>query len=143
MPRLHLQFRFLMVAAAVVGVGGGHAVAETPEEIIAAKIRLHGFARDKPISAERDRAVSRPNEAVWLLKCEDHNYRVRLVPNMAADVSKTAAISERSARLRMCTREQFNSEEYGCSPRAHTTGSQPAMPRGASICRRRHRPLGL
>jgi hypothetical protein len=86
MSRRHLQFLFLMVAAAVVGLGGGHAAAETPEEIIAAKIRLQGFACDKPVSAERDRAVSKPNEAVWVLKCEDHNYRVRLVPNMAADV---------------------------------------------------------
>ena len=81
-----LQLQFLMVAAAVVGLGGGHAVAETPEEIIAAKIRLQGFACDKPVSAERDRTASKPNEAVWHLKCEDHTYRVRLVPNMAADV---------------------------------------------------------
>ena len=86
MPRRHLQLRVLMVAAAVVGLGGGNAWAETPEEIIAAKIRLQGFACDKPVSAERDRAVSKPNETVWLLKCEGHNYRVRLVPNMAADV---------------------------------------------------------
>jgi hypothetical protein len=86
MPRHHLQPRVLTIAAAVVGLGCGHAVAETPEEIIAAKIRLQGFACDKPVSAERDRAVSKPNDAVWLLKCEGQNYRVRLIPNMAADV---------------------------------------------------------
>ena len=75
-----------MVAAVVASLGAGHAVAETPEEIIAAKIRILGFACDKPVSAERDRAASRPNETVWLLKCEDYSYRVRLVPNMAPDV---------------------------------------------------------
>ena len=75
-----------MAAGVVVSVGAGHAVAETPQEIIAAKVRLQGFACDKPVSAERDRAASKPNEAVWLLKCEGYSYRVRLVPNMAADV---------------------------------------------------------
>jgi hypothetical protein len=86
MSRPHLQFVFVMGAAVVVNLGGGAAVAETPKEIIAAQIRMQGFACDKPVSAERDRAASRPNETVWLLKCEDHSYRVRLVPDMAADV---------------------------------------------------------
>ena len=75
-----------MGAAVVVNLGGGAVVAETPKEIIAAQIRMQGFACDKPVSAERDRAASRPNETVWLLKCEDRSYRVRLVPDMAADV---------------------------------------------------------
>ena len=86
MSRPHLQFVFVMGAAVVVNLGGGAAVAETPKEIIAAKLRLQGFACAKPVSAERDRAASKPNEAVWLLKCQEYNYRVRLVPNMAADV---------------------------------------------------------
>ena len=86
MSRPHLQFVLVMGAAAAVNLDGGAAVAETPKEIIAAQIRMQGFACDKPISAERDSAASRPNETVWLLKCEDHSYRVRLVPDMAADV---------------------------------------------------------
>lgn len=75
-----------MIPAVTACLGGGHAVAETPEEIIATKIRILGFACDKPVSAERDHAASTPNETVWLLKCEGYSYRVRLVPNMAADV---------------------------------------------------------
>jgi hypothetical protein len=75
-------------AVVVVDLGGGAAVAETPKEIIAAHIRMQGFACHKPVSAERDRAASRPNEAVWLLKCKDYSYRVRLIPNMAADVAQ-------------------------------------------------------
>jgi hypothetical protein len=71
MSRPHLQFVFLMGAAVVVNLGGGAAVAETPKEIIAAKLRLQGFACAKPVSAERDRAASKPNEAVRLLKCQD------------------------------------------------------------------------
>jgi hypothetical protein len=87
MPRRHLQLRFLMVAAVVASVGADHAVAdETPKEIIAAQIRMQGFVCDKPVSAERDSGLSKPNEAVWFLKCEDRSYQVRLVPDMAADV---------------------------------------------------------
>jgi len=75
-----------MGAAVVVNLGGGAAGAATPKEIIAAQIRMQGFACDKPVSAERDRAASRPNETVWFLKCEGRSYQVRLVPDMAADV---------------------------------------------------------
>ena len=77
-----------MAAVIATSAGSGLALAldEMPKEIIAAHIRMQGFTCDKPISAERDRAASKPNEAVWHLKCEDQNYRVRLVPDMAADV---------------------------------------------------------
>jgi hypothetical protein len=95
MPRRHLQLRFLIIAAVVVSLGGGHAVAdETPKEILAAKIRMQGFACHKPVSAERDRAASKPNEAVWLLRCQDYSYRVRIVPNMAADVSQSCGFCQ-------------------------------------------------
>ena len=48
---------------------------------------MQGFACENPVSAEHDRGSSKPNEAVWLLKCEKHSYRVRLVPDMAANVT--------------------------------------------------------
>jgi hypothetical protein len=35
------------------------------------QIRILGFACDKAVSAERDRAALKPNETVWVLKCED------------------------------------------------------------------------
>ena len=46
----------LMVAALPSARGSGLALAldETPKDIIAAHIRMQGFACDKPISAERD-----------------------------------------------------------------------------------------
>ena len=88
MLRRGLVVRTLLVAAFAASAGSGFALAidETPKEIIAAHIRMQGFTCDKPVSAERDRAASRPNETVWHLQCEDHSYRVRLVPDMAADV---------------------------------------------------------
>ncbi len=56
---------------------------ETPKDIIAAHLRLQGYTCDAPKSARRDMRASRPDEAVWIIVCEDARYRVRLVPDMA------------------------------------------------------------
>jgi hypothetical protein len=53
---------------------------QTPADGISAQIRAQGYRCDVPVSAERDPALSRPDEAVWILKCQ----RVRLIPDMAA-----------------------------------------------------------
>ena len=73
-----------MGASGVVAQGDG----ETPKEIIAAHIRMQGFACEKPLNAERDRERCKPDEPVWLLKCENATYRVRLIPDMAAQVQR-------------------------------------------------------
>ncbi len=57
-------------------------------EIIAAQIRKQGFACEKPARAERQSQRSKPNETVWVLKCGNATYRVRLVPKMAADIER-------------------------------------------------------
>jgi hypothetical protein len=59
---------------------------ETPAAGIAAQIRAQGYRCDAPVSAERDPALSRPDEAVWILKCQNASYRVRLIPDLAARV---------------------------------------------------------
>lgn len=64
------------------------AAQETPKDIIAAHIRNQGYACDAPQSAKRDRRASVPLEPVWLLKCANASYRVRLVPDMAAVVER-------------------------------------------------------
>jgi hypothetical protein len=61
---------------------------ETSKEIIAAQIRTQGYSCDKPISAESEPQLSKPNEAVWILKCENAVYRVRLIPDLAASVER-------------------------------------------------------
>ncbi len=75
-------------ATAIVGAASTFAEAEPEKskDIIAAQIRDQGFACNKALGAVRDRAASKPNEAVWTLTCENASYRVRLVPNMAAHV---------------------------------------------------------
>jgi hypothetical protein len=61
---------------------------QTPADGIAAQIRVQGYRCDAPISAERDAALSRPDEAVWILKCQNATYRVRLIPDLAARVEQ-------------------------------------------------------
>ena len=61
---------------------------QTPADGIAAQIRAQGYRCDEPISAERDAALSRPDQAVWILKCQNATYRVRLIPDMAARVEQ-------------------------------------------------------
>ena len=61
---------------------------EKPAEIIAVKIRKQGHSCDKPLSSESDRERSVPNGRVWILKCGNATYRVRLVPDMAAKVER-------------------------------------------------------
>jgi hypothetical protein len=59
---------------------------ETPKEVIAAQLRRQGYTCDNPVSAKRDQERSKPDQPVWILKCEKTTYRVRLTPDMAADV---------------------------------------------------------
>lgn len=61
---------------------------ETPPDILAAQIRSQGYACEKPLSASRDAERSKPDQAVWVLKCEDIAYRMRLTPGMAAKVER-------------------------------------------------------
>jgi len=81
----------------LIMIVGGAAVAwplavvaqpEMPADSIAAQIRLQGHRCEAPLSATRNTELSRPNEAVWVLKCANATYRVRLMPNMAAGVER-------------------------------------------------------
>lgn len=72
----------------MVGAASHGSAQESPKDIIAAHIRNQGYACDAPQVATRDRSASKPNAAVWLLKCRNASYRVRLVPDMAAGVEK-------------------------------------------------------
>ena len=61
---------------------------ESPKDDIAAQIRAQGYACDQPQSATRDPQASKPDEEVWLLRCEGASYRIRLIPDMAAQVER-------------------------------------------------------
>ena len=54
--------------------------------LVADQIRSQGYTCAEPTSAKRDPSVD--DDAVWLLTCADASYRVRLVPDQAAQVDK-------------------------------------------------------
>ena len=92
-----MRIKFLLPAAAITIIQGftganfdtrGAVRAEQipPAQIIADQVRDQGFPCNKSLTVERDPTYSRPDEPVWILKCDNATYRVRLVPGMAADV---------------------------------------------------------
>jgi hypothetical protein len=85
-PTWQTFFAFFVMAT-MGGLPEGEAQ-EGPKDIIAAQIRSQGFACDSPQSAEQDKEASAANAAVWMLRCQNANYRVTLIPNLAAKVEK-------------------------------------------------------
>jgi hypothetical protein len=59
---------------------------ETPQTMLSAQIRIQGFTCDKALGATRDKKRSRPDRAVWVLKCSNATYRVTRAPDMTAKV---------------------------------------------------------
>ena len=83
------RFRKTLVLALVLSSSTGLvAKAETVRSTLAAQIRTQGFVCDKPLHATRDANLSKPNYAVWVLKCENATYRIGRYPNLAAKVEK-------------------------------------------------------
>lgn len=78
----------LAIAVAVFSpqVWAQQVAAETPQTMLSAQIRTQGFACDKALGATRDKKRSRPDRAVWILKCSNATYRVSRAPDMAAKV---------------------------------------------------------
>jgi hypothetical protein len=64
------------------------AAQETAKELLAIQIRDQGQRCDKPVSAKRDAKRSKPDTAVWVLRCEHRSYRMILSPDMAARVQR-------------------------------------------------------
>jgi hypothetical protein len=77
----------LIVLCAVIGPSL-EAAGETPKDMLAAQIRLQGVTCAKPLSAVRDTKRSRPDHAVWVLKCSNATYRISRAPDMAAKIEQ-------------------------------------------------------
>lgn len=77
-----------LVLAGVLALDGAfvQAAEETVQDMLAAQIRTQGFACEKALGATRDAKRSRPDYAVWVLKCSNANYRVSRAPDLAAKV---------------------------------------------------------
>jgi hypothetical protein len=85
--RLH-SATFLIVGSLLSSVAGDAYAQEEAEmeKIVADQIRSQGFVCTNPATVERVEAESTPDEPVYLLKCEDATYQVRLVPDQAARI---------------------------------------------------------
>ncbi len=55
---------------------------------VAAQVRLQGHRCVGSVSAQSNLEQSRPDERAWILACANATYRVRLVPNMAAQIAR-------------------------------------------------------
>ena len=77
----------LAVSSSGSGLIGSVAWAEeTLRGMLAVQIRSQGFACDKAQGAIRDKKRSKPDYAVWVLKCSNAVYRVSRAPDMAAKI---------------------------------------------------------
>ena len=81
-----MRSKLLLLTATIVIVQGVRAEVIPPVQIIADQVRDQGFPCNKSQTVERDPTYSRPDEPVWILKCDNATYRVRLIPGMAANI---------------------------------------------------------
>ena len=78
-----------LTAAALTMVGLSAARADDDAlNVLGDQLRLQGLPCKHAQSATPDPDSSRPDERVWIIKCDDVSYRMRLIPNMAAQVEK-------------------------------------------------------
>jgi hypothetical protein len=78
----------ILLLASDLMISAAQAAEETPKDELAAQIRIQGFACDQALRATRDAKRSRPDHAVWVLKCSNATYRVSRAPDMTAKVQR-------------------------------------------------------
>lgn len=85
-----MRFTGLALAAPfAVGLAASDArTEETLQGMLATQLRAQGYACDKPLKAERDDKLSKPDNEAWTLTCSNATYRVSRVPDLAAKVEK-------------------------------------------------------
>ncbi|MCU0789475.1 MAG: hypothetical protein MUE79_00260 [Nitratireductor sp.] len=89
MPKHAARFAAIAVTATISLAGTSPAPAqEKPEDIIATQLRDQGFACENPRDAVQDASDSRPDEEAWTIQCDGQKYRIRFVPDMAAQIEK-------------------------------------------------------
>jgi hypothetical protein len=73
----------------IIAATGQSVSAQQPtKDLLAAQLRDQGYRCTSSLSATKDARRSRADEAVWVLRCTNATYRLRLVPDMAARVQR-------------------------------------------------------
>ena len=97
MNRQHSLFRparigaVLYLVATPASLLGNFGPAAAQEEAgaansLAIEIRRQGHPCEGVPRAERDAQQSRPDEPVWIVKCTNATYRIRLIPHQAGRI---------------------------------------------------------
>jgi hypothetical protein len=74
------------VAIATAVAAAGSAADSEAAKVTAVAVRAQGFPCTEPVSAQRDPAASKPDEAAWVLACSDARYRVQFMGDMRPKV---------------------------------------------------------
>ena len=86
-----MRFMWLItaqIALSLIAIQGVSAQTEPTKDLLAAQIRDQGYRCNQPLSASKDLKRSKADEAVWVLRCDNATYRLRLTPDMAARVRR-------------------------------------------------------
>lgn len=90
-----MRIAALYLILAAVAAASGPAAAQTappndPEaaDLVATQLRQQGYACDDPYGATREKDAAAGVDAVWRIECKNAIYRVRLIPDQAADVEE-------------------------------------------------------
>jgi hypothetical protein len=86
MPMLRARGAALAGLAALLGAAAAQAQGAAAD--LADAVRDRGHACAQVVSAERDEAASRPDEAVWILTCSDGRYRIRFAGDTGPQVER-------------------------------------------------------
>ena len=96
--RVHRAVALSLGLGVALTLNGGRYVAEqilpaaraqeTPAETLTAQLRRQGHRCEGPVNVERDAERSKPDEPVWVVKCTNASYRMRLIPHTAAHVEQ-------------------------------------------------------
>jgi hypothetical protein len=80
----------LAAMGAVLAFGGGAWAqdAQNPADDIAVQLRSQGYPCENPRDAAPDPSATKPDETAWTIQCDGQKYRVRFVPDMAAQVER-------------------------------------------------------
>lgn len=76
------------VAACAMFTGAAAQTEGVEVTVLADQIRSQGYECSNPVSATRLEAESVQNEPVYMLKCENATYQIRLIPDQAAKVTR-------------------------------------------------------
>ena len=82
------NYRYLPALTLALGGLFSGAAAETPQNILAAQVRIQGVACGKALGARQLKRQSKPDHEVWILKCDNATYRVSRYPDMGAKIEQ-------------------------------------------------------